>query len=810
MSPRTTQSQTAAKPEVSTARRPEPKTPSRETAPNAGRALLELQTGPGNRATTGLLQTGILQPSLRIGPLDDCYEREADRMADRVMAGESGDALASGSPATASVQRLCPRCDEELKREPAPTLDAVSEARVQRVCSECEQELEEEEEEEPLQREPSGPWNGNNAGTGARATQALESRLASLQGRGSPLSPTQRGFFEPRFGQDLSAVRLHTGPAASEAARLARARAFTVGRDVVFGAGEHRPETRSGQKLMAHELTHVVQQTPLTARRKPVLQRQPVAAEEPAPEPATAPQTEPAAPETGAPGPETESDAEAAREVQAPGLLVEDDATDLEPGQMTRTEFLAATRAAVCTAADTEFEGTEFTAQSCPYVELVLHYYESLSAERIEQDLVTYLPAAAGAASASAYTPLIADRVRQSAETFVSTGEVTGIPEGVPSSLISLVESATDAIGIFFKARAGGARGSADPHAVRARLGSGRSLAGSVGSRMRSAFGRSFSRVRVHTDAMASSLSRRFNARAFTVGDHVAFGSGEYRPGTPVGDALVAHELAHVEQQRRAGDSLAPMRPGAGATTALERDADRSAAGVVASLWRDANGSASKIARHAVPRLRSGLSLQRCTGKKVEGEPGMGLTAKPSVKSESYSFNEYVELWEKAADRSMTDEEKETLAKGCVGITLLNLGGSRKMHSECYDQFDQAKKRKKELEKETGESQYIFSKRFWAMGQSFAPDKTTGKVDMSGHKNEKPPGEVNFDYGWYDEVNDTWWHANHCDPVERGSGCSYDKSERMKVYQSTLEHFSDPTYFGADVQVFCVAWSALK
>src|SRR6185295_11487759 len=88
-----------------------------------------------------------------------------------------------------------------------------------------------------------------------------ESRIASLRnGGGEPLSPSLRSYFEPRFGSDLSGVRLHAGGEAAEAAREVRARAFTVGRDVAFGAGEYRPESAEGKRLLAHELAHVVQQ----------------------------------------------------------------------------------------------------------------------------------------------------------------------------------------------------------------------------------------------------------------------------------------------------------------------------------------------------------------------------------------------------------------------------------------------------------------------------------------------------------------------------------------------------------------------
>jgi hypothetical protein len=82
-----------------------------------------------------------------------------------------------------------------------------------------------------------------------------------------------RSFFEPRFGQDFGSVRIHTGPEAAEAAQGVRARAFTIGRDVVFGGGEYQPTSARGQRLLAHELTHVVQQQSAGAGRETTIQR---------------------------------------------------------------------------------------------------------------------------------------------------------------------------------------------------------------------------------------------------------------------------------------------------------------------------------------------------------------------------------------------------------------------------------------------------------------------------------------------------------------------------------------------------------
>lgn len=83
----------------------------------------------------------------------------------------------------------------------------------------------------------------------------------TLQTSGSPLDSSTRAFFESRFGHDFSRVRVHHDAAAQHSARDVSAQAYTVGGDVVFGAGRFRPETHEGRFLLAHELTHVVQQS---------------------------------------------------------------------------------------------------------------------------------------------------------------------------------------------------------------------------------------------------------------------------------------------------------------------------------------------------------------------------------------------------------------------------------------------------------------------------------------------------------------------------------------------------------------------
>ena len=98
-----------------------------------------------------------------------------------------------------------------------------------------------------------------------------------LRSGGQPLDAETLAFMEPRFGRDFSTVRLHTNDIAAESARRLNARAYTVGRDIVFGTGEYNAQSTSNNKLLAHELTHVMQQTNLfesAIRRDPKISRE--------------------------------------------------------------------------------------------------------------------------------------------------------------------------------------------------------------------------------------------------------------------------------------------------------------------------------------------------------------------------------------------------------------------------------------------------------------------------------------------------------------------------------------------------------
>jgi len=219
-----------------------------------------------------ILRSPSIQTKLTIGASNDKYEQEADRVADQVMrmsvpqsSGLVGSSLANHSSGT--IQRVCAPCAEEYKtaeNENRPVKSA-------NLCPKCQTQEPEliqtklsaseqlqrqeagEEEEEVLQAKTI-------AGLTPEVTPAVNSDIQSLQGGGQPLSRSERSFFEPRFGADFSGVRIHSNMKAANTARSINARAFTNGPNIIFGAGEYAPDASAGRKLLAHELTHVVQQ----------------------------------------------------------------------------------------------------------------------------------------------------------------------------------------------------------------------------------------------------------------------------------------------------------------------------------------------------------------------------------------------------------------------------------------------------------------------------------------------------------------------------------------------------------------------
>jgi Domain of unknown function (DUF4157) len=283
-------------------------------------------------------------------------------------------------------------------------------------------------------------------------------------------------------------------------------------------------------------------------------------------------------------------------------LLVPDDAERVAVGQMRKSTFLTRLHREICAAAEPILATVGRDTSGCPY----LHYWFDLYREResvaIEGALRRYAPEAESATRAEDYIAVVVTRVRRAVTTWVRTGEITGVPEGVPlampSGFSSVAETGTATPGAEVPQRmaSDGGAPAQSVEGIRSRLGDGALLDAGMRGRMGAAFGHDFSQVRVHTNGSAARLSRELNARAFTIGTDIAFGAGEYRPGTVMGDMLIAHELAHVTQQAGGNVQSAPS----GEDRSLEAEAD------LAAVQIGLDASPASL------RRRRGLRLQRC------------------------------------------------------------------------------------------------------------------------------------------------------------------------------------------------------
>ncbi|MGB5818246.1 MAG: DUF4157 domain-containing protein [Saonia sp.] len=136
---------------------------------------------------------------------------------------------------------------------------------IQRKCTSCEEENE-------IQRKPLAPFIQKKGTMGATvASPSVSAGIASSKGKGSGLPKRTKSFMESRFGSNFSNVNIHTGKEAVQMSRELGAKAFTVGNDIYFNSGQYTPETSQGKHLLAHELTHTLQQSQRSGQK---IQRQ--------------------------------------------------------------------------------------------------------------------------------------------------------------------------------------------------------------------------------------------------------------------------------------------------------------------------------------------------------------------------------------------------------------------------------------------------------------------------------------------------------------------------------------------------------
>jgi hypothetical protein len=178
----------------------------------------------------------------------DPFEQEANRVADAVVNGNAGADIVQQKKIS-NIQRM----NKEIQQNP----------QLQRMCTECE-----EEEKEGLQSKAV-----QGTGNAAAASSSLSGRIESTAGAGQPLSAETLGEMNTSFGADFSNVHIHTGAESAQMNKELHAQAFTHGRDIYFSSGKYNPQSPAGKHLLAHELTHVIQQSGNTGS----VQRQPSA-----------------------------------------------------------------------------------------------------------------------------------------------------------------------------------------------------------------------------------------------------------------------------------------------------------------------------------------------------------------------------------------------------------------------------------------------------------------------------------------------------------------------------------------------------
>jgi len=198
---------------------------------------------------------GAVQAKLTLGPVGDHYEKEADTVAHQVvqqMAApgvtqrQDDDDLLDTKLVPGAVQR-----DDDLDELDRKALPGA----VQRATASPDDDL-----EDVMKKPVAGAVQRDGGAGGGAIGSDVESSIEGARSGGRGLDKEVRASMEPAFGADFSGVRVHADAKADSLNHSLQARAFTTGQDVFFRSGEYNPGSSGGQELLAHELTHVVQQ----------------------------------------------------------------------------------------------------------------------------------------------------------------------------------------------------------------------------------------------------------------------------------------------------------------------------------------------------------------------------------------------------------------------------------------------------------------------------------------------------------------------------------------------------------------------
>ncbi len=196
-----------------------------------------------------------LQPKLKIGSPNDKFEQEADQVADQVMRMPQDHALQM-QPQEEEEEMMQPKLKvSSLQRQPLEEEEELMQPKLKTSENtfNLQRQSEDDEEEEILQ-----PKSKSNSAS--FADKSVQSQINSTKGNGANLDRSTNTAMSQSIGADFSRVNIHTGSTAIQLNQQLNASAFTVGNDIYFNSGNYDPASSSGKRLLAHELTHVVQQ----------------------------------------------------------------------------------------------------------------------------------------------------------------------------------------------------------------------------------------------------------------------------------------------------------------------------------------------------------------------------------------------------------------------------------------------------------------------------------------------------------------------------------------------------------------------
>ncbi|MBE2184518.1 MAG: DUF4157 domain-containing protein [Anaerolineae bacterium] len=215
-------------------------------------SVVDLQRVIGNQAVQRLINNAGIQTKMTVGAANDPYEMEADSVAKQVMTGgESSVQRESESFEDEISEKRMPQTLQRISLGDAAPEDEMQMKRdIQRVAEDDEMQMKRADVQRSAQ-DMSGSFDVEGQ---------VEQQIQSSKGGGQAMGSSS-DFFTQRMGHDFSNVNVHTDAASDNLNRSLGARAFTTGNDIYFRSGEYDPGSSGGQELLAHELTHVVQQT---------------------------------------------------------------------------------------------------------------------------------------------------------------------------------------------------------------------------------------------------------------------------------------------------------------------------------------------------------------------------------------------------------------------------------------------------------------------------------------------------------------------------------------------------------------------